>query len=152
MTTIDQPELTFPSAPIEGMPDGFHYEPGRCPNVGRACNCPGYCRPRLVRDEAPAIAEAEAERDKAFDHLDASDGFDENALLREQILKLANTLPTFSANDMPQWVRDRTKANRRGRAFRAALDDGLIEVVGFVKSSNKATHGHRVLTYRAVAS
>ena len=98
-----------------------------------------------------AIRDAEAERDRAFAHLDAADGFDENALLREQIIILARTHDTFSANDMPQWVRERTAPNRRGRAFRAALDDGLIEVVGFVKSANKATHGHRVLTYRRVA-
>lgn len=106
-----------------------------------------YAQPDLIA----AIEEAEAERDNAFGHLDAADGFDENALLRDQIVRLGRNGHEFSANDLPEWVREQTNPNRRGRAFRAALDDGLIEVVGFVKSTNKATHGHRVLTYRGVA-
>ncbi|VXC06887.1 hypothetical protein [Aeromicrobium sp. 9AM] len=63
-------------------------------------------------DLMAAIAEAEAECDKAFGHLDAADGFDENTLLREQIERLARTCDTFSANDIPEWVRAVTNPNR----------------------------------------
>lgn len=95
-----------------------------------------------------AIAEAEAERDEAFTHLDASDTFDENALLREQIIRLGQTRDIFSANDIPQWVRDRTNANRRGRMFSQLASEGVLAEVGMVKSSNVKAHGKRVLTYR----
>lgn len=87
-------------------------------------------------------------RDRAFAHLDASDGFDENGLLRQQYLKLARQHAVFSANDLPQWVRDRTDPNRRGKAFRELLDAGVLVDVGTVKSSNPRAHGKRVLTYR----
>ena len=97
-----------------------------------------------------AIADAEAQRDAAFDHLDAADGFDENSLLRDQIVALGRTMPVFSSNDLAEWVRERTNPNRRGRMFSQLVREGVLAEVGMVKSSNVRAHGKRVLTYRLV--
>lgn len=103
-----------------------------------------YAQPDLMA----AIAEAEAARDRAFTHLDASDCNDENALLREQITALGRRMDVFSANDVPQWLRDRTTPNRRGRMFKQLAEEGVLTVVGITKSSNPKAHGKDVLTYR----
>lgn len=105
-----------------------------------------------MTDLLDLIAEGDARRDDAFGHLDASDTFDENALLREQIIQLGRFLPTMSANDLPQWVRDRTLPNRRGRMFSQLANEGVLEEVGMVKSSNPKAHGKRVLVYRLAAA
>jgi hypothetical protein len=43
---------SFQSVSISSTaPEGFHYEAGRCPSAGMACNCPGFCRPQLVKDD-----------------------------------------------------------------------------------------------------
>lgn len=137
-------------------PAGYHYEAGRCPSAGMPCNCIGACRVRLVADEPPtlldAIRDAEAEKAAAFDHLDTSDSHDENTLLREQIVALGRRLDVFSANDLPEWVRERTNPNRRGRMFSQLAREDVLAEVGMVKSSNVKAHGKRVLTYRLVAA
>lgn len=98
------------------------------------------------------LAQGRTLRDEAFAHLDASDTNDENALLHDAITVLADQLDEFSANDLPQFIRDRTLPNRRGRAFTQAIEDGLIEEVGSVQSSNPKAKGHRVLRYRKATS
>lgn len=98
------------------------------------------------------LAQGRILRDEAFAHLDASDSNDENALLHDAITVLADQLEEFSANDLPQFIRDRMSSKRPGRAFRQAIDDGLIEVVGQVQSSNPKAKGHRILRYRKATS
>lgn len=31
----------------------YRWVPGRCPNAGNACNCPGWCHPIRVRRDDP---------------------------------------------------------------------------------------------------
>lgn len=91
-------------------------------------------------------------REAAFDDLDAADTFDENKFLRDTILTLGRLHPIISANDLPQWVRDRTNPNRRGRMFNQLAKEGALDEVGSVKSANPKAHGKRVLTYRLVSA
>jgi hypothetical protein len=99
-----------------------------------------------------AIAEAEAERDRAFTNLDASDQRDELTLILDTIVRVADRGAVFSANDVRPLLPEGVNTNRVGRAYARAIELGLIEVHGFTKSTDKGTHGKRVLTYRRAAA
>ncbi len=105
-----------------------------------------------MTDLLDLIAEGESRRDEAFDRLDQSDKAAENRLLRAEILYLGRQHDVFSANDLPEWVREATSPNRRGRMFSQLAGEGVLSEVGMVKSSNPKAHGKRVLTYRLVAA
>lgn len=83
------------------------------------------------------------------DALDATDRFDEFATLRDAIELLSKTRRVFSANDLPAHVRTKVNPQRVGRAFKAALDDGVIVKVAYTRSDKKCTHGKPVWTYQA---
>ena len=110
-------------------------------------------RPTEQADLLTAIAEAEAEKDRAFANLDAADVADENAVILAAITRLADTGQAFSANDLRALLPDDVNRNRIGRQFARAQELGLIQFAGLVKSSDKGTHGKKINTYvRAVAA
>lgn len=99
-----------------------------------------------------ALAEAEAERDRAFANLDAADTADENAVILAAIERLAARGQAFSANDLRALLPADVNRNRIGRQFARAQELGVIEWAGMVKSSDKGTHGKRINVYRRAVS
>jgi hypothetical protein len=94
-----------------------------------------------------AVAAAEADRDRAYARLDATDYADETKAILRAIVAVASERGEFSAND----VRDRLAGARKpriGRCFALAQELGLVEFVRLTKSTDRGTHGKRIGVYR----
>ena len=97
-----------------------------------------------------AIAEAEAERDAAYLHMDATDTRDENAIILDAIRLQSNGDRPFSANDIRSTLPESVNRNRIGRQFARAAQLGVITFHGYVKSTDKGTHGKRIALWTGI--
>lgn len=85
---------------------------------------------------------------EAFAQLDATDrGGWERSVILTAIEHLADQGRPFSANDVRPLLPE-VNTNRIGRCFALAADRGLIEFVGYVRSTDRGTHGKRIATWR----
>lgn len=121
--------------------------PERCPGCGyhvatQGCECRGTLK----------FTPGEVRRDQAFRNLDASDATDENAVIFRAIREVAAQGGEFSANDVRPLLPEQINRHRIGRQFSRAIELGLIEPVGLVKSTDPGTNAHRVLKYRRAAA
>lgn len=98
-----------------------------------------------------AMAAADEERSTAFAALDASDYAGETTEILRAILRTADRLAEFSANDVRPCLPQDVNTNRVGRCFALAQERGWISWVSMVKSTDLGTHGKRVNVYRRSA-
>lgn len=104
--------------------------------------------PTGCEDSGPlGLLLAEQRKSEAFTRLDQSDRFDENGLLRREIVALGRRMAEFTPDDLSPEVRQRTNPNRRGRMFSALLSEGVIREIGRAKSANPKAHGKTVGVY-----
>ena len=94
------------------------------------------------------VNQAEAERDRAYAALDATDYRDETKQILRAIVTTSLQRDTFSANDTREHLPADVHSPRIGRAFALAQDMGLVTFAGLVKSTDKGTHGKRINLYR----
>lgn len=124
--------------------------PERCSGCGyhkptQGCACDGSLK------FTPGVVEGEARRDQAFANLDASDAAGENAVIFRAIREVAAQGREFSANDVRPLLPEGINRHRIGRQFSRAIELGVIEPCGLVKSDDPGTNAHRVLKYRRAA-
>lgn len=98
------------------------------------------------------VREAEAERDRAFTNLDATDQADELGQILDAIRTVAFRGGEFTANDVRPLLPKGVNTYRIGRAFGRAIELRMVEVIGLDKSNKRNTHGKRVNVYRLAAA
>lgn len=129
-------------APHEFQVGADGYSCGHVAEDGMACPLPKGNR-RIHRQPAPAEGPAQSTMD------DDGRNWDDK-VIDQAIIATAVTAIQFSANDVRPLLPAVSKP-RIGARFQALAKAGHIEPVPgrFVKSSDAATHGHRIAVWRA---
>jgi hypothetical protein len=95
------------------------------------------------------VSAAEAERNRVFADLDASDYNDELTYLLDLIGRYAATHPgDFTANDIRPHIAQGVNTARIGRAFYRAIELGIVVPVALDRSDKRNTHRARINRYR----
>lgn len=133
-----------PVALLLGRPDLMSYYDRSCPDrtLVRCPDCRRPADPRFGDHGGDCRPGSRVARD-------ARDADPTGAL--GIIRRAALTMPRLSVNELrSEFDRAAVKETARGPAFAAATRRGWIEADGSIPSTDPATHGHRVQTYRSL--